>query len=199
MPRDIQRTTTGGAQQRPLRPLGAVSDMSLPRMGWICVCMYDAAPDRRPDDDDGWHDGPSDDALPLCEWCGHQHIRYVHQLHHPDVPDVLEVGCVCVGRLTGEPVETVKEREKGVRNRSARRETFSQNNNWTPTADKKGIRLRHMSHIYVLKPTRTGSWSGSCMLPDETWIRPSEWSWPRDLETAKLALFDAVHPARIAV
>lgn len=45
--------------------------------------------------------GCEDRRIPnnLCQYCGKQHVRYVHILKHQDWPDTIETGCVCAGQL----------------------------------------------------------------------------------------------------
>lgn len=55
--------------------------------------------------------------------CGHQIIRYVHIMKHPDYSRTIGAGCVCAGRMEGNP-EAARERENAFKNRQSRRETF---------------------------------------------------------------------------
>jgi DNA helicase-2/ATP-dependent DNA helicase PcrA len=78
----------------------------VPHSGWKCTGVTDlGAP------------------VGVCEMCGHQIIRYVHHMVHPDYGP-LDVGCVCAGKMEGD-IQAAKKREaeykhwkKLTRNRS---------------------------------------------------------------------------------
>ena len=78
----------------------------VPHDGWTCVNVIDLG---RPDG--------------VCRMCGHQIIRYVHIMMHPQYPRAIGAGCVCAGKMEGSP-EAAKEREKSLINRTSRKETF---------------------------------------------------------------------------
>ncbi|MBQ2725327.1 MAG: UvrD-helicase domain-containing protein [Clostridia bacterium] len=78
----------------------------VPHEGWVCTGIIDlGAP------------------VGICRMCGHQIIRYVHIMKHPDYYRTIGAGCVCAGRMEGDP-EAARERENTFKNRQARRETF---------------------------------------------------------------------------
>jgi hypothetical protein len=56
---------------------------AVPKSGWRCEDVQDIGVTRF-----------------TCEWCGHQHIRYVHTMRHPQ-SGRLKVGCICAGHLEG--------------------------------------------------------------------------------------------------
>ena len=78
----------------------------VPHGGWECVGIIDLG-------------SPSG----ICRMCGHQIIRYVHVMRHPAWYRTVGAGCVCAGRMEGDP-EAAKAREAAFKNRAARRETF---------------------------------------------------------------------------
>ena len=78
----------------------------VPHEGWVCIDVIDLG-----------------EPVGICRMCGHQIIRYVHVMFHPDYPRRIGAGCVCAGRMEGNP-ERARERENAVKNRLARRETF---------------------------------------------------------------------------
>lgn len=52
---------------------------------------------------DGWTcEGVTDlgASVGVCEMCGHQIIRYVHHMAHPNYRS-LDVGCICAGKMEG--------------------------------------------------------------------------------------------------
>lgn len=36
-----------------------------------------------------------------CDWCGTR-IRFVHRMRHPDWPEVIEVGCDCIKKISAD-------------------------------------------------------------------------------------------------
>ena len=78
----------------------------VPHDGWTCVDVIDLG-----------------EPVGVCRMCGHQIIRYVHVMRHPDYPRTIGAGCVCAGRMEGDP-EAARNREAAFKNRLARRETF---------------------------------------------------------------------------
>ena len=78
----------------------------VPHENWTCVDVIDlGAP------------------VGTCRMCSNQIIRYVHIMRHPAYPRTIGAGCVCAGRMEGNP-EAARERENAFKNRLARRETF---------------------------------------------------------------------------
>lgn len=77
----------------------------VPKTGWKCVGITDLGK-----------------PIGICEMCGHQIIRYVHHMQHPNYR-ALKVGCVCAGKMEGD-VEKAKKREQDFKNKEARRENF---------------------------------------------------------------------------
>ena len=77
----------------------------VPHSGWVCAGITDLG-------------APSG----ICQMCGHQIIRYVHHMIHPNYRS-LGVGCICAGKMEGD-VERAKKRERDYKNRAARLESF---------------------------------------------------------------------------
>ena len=78
----------------------------VPKTGWVCENIVDLG-----------------EAVGVCRMCSHQIIRYVHVMRHPVYHRSVGAGCVCAGRMEGDP-EGAKARESAFKNRLARRETF---------------------------------------------------------------------------
>jgi len=78
----------------------------VPHDGWSCIDIIDL----------GEPNG-------ICRMCGHQIIRYVHVMFHPNYPKRIGAGCICAGRMEGNP-EAARERENAFKNRQSRLETF---------------------------------------------------------------------------
>ena len=85
------------------RQTGKWSQPGVPHKGWSCIDIEDLG-----------------EPSATCEMCETQEIRYVHHMQHPEYPDVLGCGCVCAGHMESD-YEGARQREKAVRNASARR------------------------------------------------------------------------------
>lgn len=78
----------------------------VPHEGWECTGIIDlGAP------------------VGICRMCGHQIIRYVHIMKHPNYHRTIGAGCVCAGRMEGD-MERARARETAFKNRQSRRDTF---------------------------------------------------------------------------
>ena len=112
----------------------------LPHSGWICT-------------------GISDLGMPagICGMCGKQIIRYVHHMIHPDHPREVGAGCVCAGKMEGDP-DAARRRELDLKNREARRESFKKRK-WR-TSGKGNRFIKINNHVLVLyKNPGSGRWS----------------------------------------
>lgn len=129
----------------------------------------------------------------MCQCCEKEWVRYVHAVHHKDgLWMSLEVGCICAGRLTGDP-ERSKQLDSAARNISARRANWCTLKGWK-IGRKGGLILKKDGRIFAINRSKYGSWAGSWTgRGDEVWQRVD--GWHRDLDAAKLALFDAVYGA----
>jgi len=78
----------------------------VPHEGWVCTGIVDLG-----------------EPVGTCRMCGHQIIRYVHIMKHPEYYRTIGAGCICAGRMEGNP-EAARERENAFKNRQSRRETF---------------------------------------------------------------------------
>lgn len=78
----------------------------VPHDGWSCTDVIDLG-----------------EPVGTCKMCGHQIIRYVHIMMHPEYPRVIGAGCVCAGKMEGD-VKRARDRENAFKNRLARIETF---------------------------------------------------------------------------
>ena len=101
----------------------------VPKTGWQCC-------------------GVTDLGAPcgVCQMCGHQIIRYVHHMVHPEFGS-LEVGCFCAGKLEGD-VEKAKRRENDLKNFEARRQNFM-TRKWKKSKNNNSY-LKIKDHLIVL-------------------------------------------------
>jgi hypothetical protein len=85
---------------------GKWSDPGVPHKGWTCIDVDDLG-----------------EASEICAMCEAMQIRYVHTMTHPAYEGSLAVGVVCAGNMA-QDLKGALERERLVRNRSARRARF---------------------------------------------------------------------------
>ena len=101
----------------------------VPKEGWVCVGVTDlGAP------------------VGVCEMCGHQIIRYVHHMQHPQYRS-LGVGCICAGKMEGD-IEQAKQREQEYKNKQTRRENFKKRKWKTSKNNNSYIIIKN--HLIVL-------------------------------------------------
>ena len=104
----------------------------VPHKGWRYVGMEDLGENALPSEDIQYEQ---------CQMCGRERIRYIHILEHRDFPEELRVGCVCASKLTDDYVNP-QERERDLRNRSNRRQTFMRRE-WRYKEDTGNYTLRY--------------------------------------------------------
>jgi hypothetical protein len=81
----------------------------VPHRGWSCCGVEDlGAPET------------------VCEV---QPTRYVHEMEHPDYPEVLSVGCICAEHMEGDYVGP-RQRERTLHNAAARRRKWLFRRSW---------------------------------------------------------------------
>ncbi len=101
----------------------------VPKTGWVCTGITDLG-----------------EPVGVCEMCGHQIIRYVHHMVHPDFRS-LGVGCICAGKMEGN-IEQAKKREQDFKSKESRRENFK-NRHWK-TSKNSNSYLKVKDHLVVL-------------------------------------------------
>ena len=107
-----------------------------PHSGWDWLGATDLH------DDEGLEFGEYE----TCEFCGHEQIRFVHTLSHPDWMGEISVGRICANNLSGDP--NVDVTEKRLRNRAQRRYKFPSLKSWKVSA--KGNRwINYQGHHIV--------------------------------------------------
>lgn len=68
-------------------------------------------------------------AVTLCEMCEAKLVRYVHKMKHSSIPDQLRVGCVCAGKMIGNP-GLAKYFEARTRSYSGKRARWLKRKGW---------------------------------------------------------------------
>lgn len=140
----------------------------VPKEGWTCTGITDlGAP------------------VGVCQMCGHQIIRYVHHMSHPDYRS-LGVGCVCAGKMEGD-VEGAVKRESDFKNREKRRASFLARQ-WKMSKNNNSY-LKIQDHLLVLYNNKNnGTWKFSI---DNQFCRESYVS-RRDAINATFEAFEKV-------
>ena len=101
----------------------------VPKTGWVCTGVTDLG-----------------EPVGVCEMCGHQIIRYVHHMYHPNFGS-LGVGCICAGKMEGN-IEQAKKREQDFKSKEARKENFK-NRQWK-TSKNSNSYIKIKDHLVVL-------------------------------------------------
>ena len=101
----------------------------VPKTGWVCTGVTDLG-----------------EPVGVCEMCGHQIIRYVHHMYHPNFGS-LGVGCICAGKMEGN-IEQAKKREQDFKSKESRKENFK-NRQWK-TSKNSNSYLKIKDHLVVL-------------------------------------------------
>ena len=102
---------------------------NVPKEGWMCIGVTDLGK-----------------PVGVCQMCGHQIIRYVHHMIHPQYRP-LDVGCICAGKMEGN-IERAKQRENDFKNKEARRENFK-NRKWKNSKNNNPF-IKIKDHLIVL-------------------------------------------------
>ena len=102
---------------------------NVPKEGWMCIGVTDLGK-----------------PVGVCQMCGHQIIRYVHHMIHPQYRP-LDVGCICAGKMEGD-IERAKQRENDFKNKEARRENFK-NRKWKNSKNNNPF-IKIKDHFIVL-------------------------------------------------
>lgn len=101
----------------------------VPKIGWVCTGVTDLG-----------------EPVGVCEMCGHQIIRYVHHMYHPNFGS-LGVGCICAGKMEGN-IEQAKKREQDFKSKESRKENFK-NRQWK-TSKNSNSYIKIKDHLVVL-------------------------------------------------
>ena len=101
----------------------------VPKTGWVCTGITDLG-----------------EPVGVCEMCGHQIIRYVHHMYHPNFGS-LGVGCICAGKMEGN-IEQAKKREQDFKSKESRKENFK-NRQWK-TSKNSNSYIKIKDHLVVL-------------------------------------------------
>ena len=101
----------------------------VPKTGWVCTGVTDLG-----------------EPVGVCEMCGHQIIRYVHHMYHPNYRS-LGVGCICAGKMEGN-IDRAKKREQDFKNKQSRKDSFK-NRQWK-TSKNSNSYIKIKDHLVVL-------------------------------------------------
>jgi hypothetical protein len=131
---------------------GKWAQEGVPHQGWTCVGCED-----------------NGGEMQICEMCEVAEIRYVHVMTHPDYAGELGAGCVCAANME-QDYTAPRERERKVRNATARRTRFLTSSRWMTAVSGKSY-LTEYDYQIVVFPV-DGGWSGRIM------DRSTRRAWP---------------------
>jgi hypothetical protein len=86
----------------------------IPHRGWRCVDVYDIREDGQ---------NAEDTEYATCEMCGKEQVRFVHIIEHDNVPERLNVGCICAMKLSGDYVNPERH-ESRLRRKALRKKNW---------------------------------------------------------------------------
>jgi len=144
----------------------------VPHTGWDCTYVADLGPVK------GRYAVPGNGGT--CDMCNNNPLRYLHYMIHDDFPRELAVGCVCAGKMTGDP-EGALQREKNLRLTASRRAHWLKRR-WRVSA-KGNHYIMLNGHNLVVYP-RGANWSFGIDGTFSKRVYPTR-------NAAKLGLFDA--------
>ncbi len=150
--------------RKSLKELGAPLD------GWSCVGMQDY-----------------EDASFICELCGCDKVRYVHEMKNDNYHKHLYVGCICAG-IMEDDIIAAQARDSILRNR-ARRKRYFPKRNWHTAFNGDLFVKYHDKNIFI---HQFGKYYSSCV--DGQWIYRYKGKGIVDFTSACYAAFDLADP-----
>ncbi len=143
----------------------------VPHREWECVEVFDRG----------------EDNLSLCEMCQFAMVRYVHVMEHAEYDERVHAGCICAEWMEGDYVNP-KKREREVRNRTKRRESFV-NRTWR--VSRKGNAYLKFEGELITIFSQRGKWNFSVSAGQDVEFGPGGFGTPQDV---KAYIFDLVDP-----
>lgn len=149
-------------------------EFGFPHKGWELVDVIDLGE---------YCDSVDEIEYENCEFCGHEQIRYVHIIKHPEYNRYVRVGCDCAVQLTADYVNP-KARESYLRRKTARRRNFMKQE-WKMSS--KGNYILKYKGKRVTAITRSFGWG---VVFDGKWVWNFRGKSIPDFDTARLAAFE---------
>ena len=149
-------------------------ELGFPHKGWKLENVIDLGEDCFSSDEIVYEN---------CEFCGHEQIRYVHIISHPDYNRCVRVGCDCAEQLTTD-YDNPKKREDELRRKANRRKNFLKQE-WKETTNGN-YTLKYKGERVTIK---CGRYSWSVVL-NGTWVNKYKGKPFFDFETACFAAFE---------
>lgn len=150
------------------------SDTATPKSGWFCEGVTDLGDDRE-----------------LCEMCGTQWCRFLHTMVHPDRIEPVQAGCICAGKMDGDP-DAARKRE-AVAKRQARATEFIPEWRWAADSGNPWFKARGDWFVIVFGDRkRDDHWKYGVKHRDEMvrWGRTSYASQQEAMDAAVDAFVD---------
>lgn len=146
----------------------------IPHRGWSLIDVVDIRDNGQSEDDTDYEN---------CMMCGHEKIRYVHIVYHPEIEEEFRVGCICAENMTNDYINPGR-RERDLRNMAKRKSNWS-NKRWK-LSQKGNLYLKIDTHLIVIFEDKTSK-KYKVMIDKTIGIMKFE-----TIESAKLAAFDGV-------
>ena len=150
--------------------IGKWARPGVPHKGWRCVDIEDAGAPHF-----------------ICEMCEAVRIRFIHLMTHQDYPDALRCGCICAGRMEGNPA-AAHAREFAFKSTLARRARWL-GRKWRRS--RAGNPYLNTGGFNVVVYRIGGGYGARVEHRWTDWERISQRVYPTE-SAAKLAAFDAM-------
>ncbi|MBL8812122.1 MAG: hypothetical protein JNM43_18305 [Planctomycetaceae bacterium] len=152
---------------------GLWSQADVPHRGWHCVGVEDIRPDGQPEDETEYA---------TCQMCGNERIRFVHMMEHPEFDRVVEAGCVCAEKMSGDYVNP-RLQEGRLRKKASRKARWLRRKWRTSHKGNHYLNVDGMNLVVFPAKFKPGRW---CFRVDGDFSRSTYASH----DEAKLALFE---------
>jgi len=117
---------------------GQWGNPNIPHSGWECIDVRDLGKPSM-----------------TCHMCEREIIRYVHYMMHPKYRNILQVGCICAGKMEGNS-QNAKERDSFIRSRTNKRKKFL-DKKWK--ISKNGNNYLKSDSYLIILTFKNGLWS----------------------------------------
>ena len=150
-----------------------LKEWNAPLEDWFCVGVIDFVDEA--------------EDYTICELCGCEKVRFVHQMAHNDYFEEVNVGCICAGIMEGDLL-VAKDREREMKNRAARRRNFPKKN-WKTARTGSKYLTNKGTRVFINE--RCGRYTCNC---NGVLINKYKGKPITDFLSACYAAFDEVDP-----
>ena len=139
----------------------------VPHKGWACAAVIDL-----------------EEAVHTCEMCGHEQIRYVHEMTHVEHENI-RVGCVCAAKMCDG--YDAKRAESDLKSRLNRKLTFR--HGWKTSKSGNKTRVKNGVRVTI----GHGQYGGFWVRVRDDFVK-AKGGWPKTFEAACEMAFDHLNP-----